>query len=80
MTQRSRWLERFVRRRGRQGAGTRGADASDAAVLGGDSFEHVLCEPHARAPARANRLTFNHGTVIRLIAQRAFLLFAHLCI
>jgi hypothetical protein len=54
MTQWSRWLERLVRRRGRQRTGTRGADASDAAVLGRDCFEHVLCEPYARAPAGAN--------------------------
>jgi hypothetical protein len=54
MTQWSRWLERLVSRRGRQRAGTRGADASDAAVLGRDCFEHVLCEPYTRAPAGAN--------------------------
>ena len=47
-------LERLVRRRGRQRAGARGADASDAAVLGRDCSEHVLCEPYARAPAGAN--------------------------
>jgi hypothetical protein len=54
MTQWSRWLERLVRRRGRQRSGARGADASDAAVLGRDCFEHVLCKPYARAPAGAN--------------------------
>jgi hypothetical protein len=50
----SGWLERLVRRRGRQRAGTRGADASDAAVLARDCFEHVHCEPYVRAPADAN--------------------------
>jgi hypothetical protein len=54
MTQWSRWLERLVRRRGRQRAGAGRADASDAAVLGWNCFEHVLCEPYARAPAGAN--------------------------
>jgi hypothetical protein len=54
MTQWSRWLERLVWRRGRQRAGARGADTSDAAVLGRDCFEHVLCKPYALAPAGAN--------------------------